>query len=253
VSLGSSDTTFVLVSGAKFSMGFWQIISDGWLLSLLRGTLMTVVLSISSMLAGLVLGVAGGMAKWARIFPLTLLVDAYTTVIRGVPELLVIFLIFFGSVQFVGEIIAALGIGNGIDSAYAFIVAVCAIGVISGAYLVEVVRSALGAIPKGHLEAAQALGLGQSRTFWRIIAPQMIRIAVPGINNVWQSTTKDTALVSVIGLQELMRIASIGANVMREPLFFFLAAAALYLLVTIVSQGVFNVIERAVRLNPKAR
>lgn len=208
---------------------------------------MTVVLSISGMLVGLLLGIAGGLTKWARIFPLTLVIDAYTSIIRGVPELLIIFLLFFGSVELVSKIVAAIGIGEGIDSAYGFIVGVCAIGIIAGAYLVEVIRSALDAIPKGHLEAAQALGLARPRIFWRIITPQMIRIAIPGINNVWQSTVKDTALVSVIGLQELMRIASIGANVLRQPLIFFLLAAALYLLITIVSQWLFNVIERAVQ------
>jgi octopine/nopaline transport system permease protein len=234
-------------------MGFWQFLSDGWVLSLLRGTLITVALSLCSMMLGLVLGVCGGLIKWARVFPLTLIVDAYTSVVRGVPELLIIFLLFFGSVELISNVAAALGIGKGIDTIYAFIVGVGAIGFISGAYLIEVIRSALASIPKGHIEAAQAVGLSRSRIFWRIIMPQMIRIAVPGINNVWQSTIKDTALISVVGLAELMRIASIGANATRQPFLFFLCAAALYFAVTLVSQAFFNVIERLVRQNTGAK
>jgi octopine/nopaline transport system permease protein len=234
-------------------MGFWQFVSDGWVLSLLRGTLITVALGLCSMALGLILGVTGGLIKWARVFPLTLIVDTYTSIVRGVPELLIIFLLFFGSVELISNVAAALGIGKGIDTAYAFIVGVGAIGFIAGAYLIEVIRSALASIPKGHIEAAQAVGLSRQRIFWRIIMPQMIRIAVPGINNVWQSTIKDTALISVVGLAELMRIASIGANATRQPFLFFVIAAVLYFAVTLVSQAFFNVIERLVRLNMGAK
>jgi octopine/nopaline transport system permease protein len=234
-------------------MGFWQFVSDGWVLSLLRGTLITVAVSLCSMVLGLIFGICGGLIKWARVFPLTLLVDVYTSIVRGIPELLIIFLIFFGSVELISNVAEALGIGKGIDTAYAFIVGVGAIGFISGAYLIEVIRSALASIPKGHIEAAQAVGLSRQCIFWRIITPQMIRIAVPGINNVWQSTIKDTALISVIGLAELMRIASIGANATRQPFLFFVIAAILYFAVTLVSQAFFNVIKRLVRLNAGAK
>lgn len=225
-----------------------ELWTDGWIGSLLRGALVTVLVSLSSIVLGLVLGTIGGLAKWGSLFPLTLLVDGYTSLVRSVPELLIIFLLFFGSVELVSNAAAFLGFLNGIDTAYAFIVGVGAIGFISGAYLVEVVRGALAAIPKGHIEAAQAVGLPRPRIFFRIILPQAARLAVPGINNVWQSTIKDTALISVVGLQELMRIASIGANATRQPFVFFFSAAAIYLGVTVLSQSLFNAVERAVRL-----
>ena len=139
------------------------------------------------------------------------LVDGYTALVRGVPELLIIYLLFFSSVEFVTKVATAFGYAGLADAGYAFIIAVIAIGAISGAYSTEVVRGALASIPQGHIEAARALGLPGLRIFRRIIAPQMLRIAVPGMNNVWQTTIKDTALVSVVGLQELMRTAFIGA------------------------------------------
>src|SRR5262249_32762819 len=123
------------------------------------------------------------------------------------------------------------------ESGYAFIIAVIAIAAISGAYSTEVVRGALAAIPRGHIEAARALGLPGWRIFRRVIAPQMLRIAIPGMNNVWQVTIKDTALVSVVGLQELMRAAFIGANTTRHPFEFYLIAAVVYLIITLISQA----------------
>jgi len=231
----------------------WQLWTEGWVLSILRGAAVTIAVSLGSMVLGLIVGVAGGLVKWGRLFPLTLLVDGYTSLVRGVPELLIIFLLFFGSVQLVSSAAAFLGFLEGIDTAYAFIVGISAIGFIAGAYMVEVVRGALAAIPRGHIEAAEAVGLTRGRIFRRIILPQMVRLAVPGINNVWQTVIKDTALISVVGLQELMRIASIGANATRQPFLFFLTAAAVYLIITLLSQAVFNVIERLVRLNVPAR
>jgi octopine/nopaline transport system permease protein len=178
--------------------------------------------------------------------------DLYTTLIRGVPELLVIYLLFFSSAEFVSKLTAAFGYG-GDDSTYGFIVGVTALGIISGAYSVEVVRGALASVPKGHIEAAHALGLSGGRIFRRIIAPQMLRLAVPGMNNVWQSTMKDTALISVVGLQELMRISSLGAGSTRQPLLFYSIAAVVYLGITVVSQVVLGVLERILNKSDKAR
>lgn len=162
------------------------------------------------------------------------------------PELLVIYLLFFGSVQFVSRIATVFGYDKLPDTAYAFLVTVFAIGSISGAYSTEVIRGALAAIPRGHIEAAVALGLPSRRIFRRIIAPQMLRIALPGLNNVWQTTIKDTALVSVVGLQELMRTAYVGAGSTRHPFIFYLAAALAYLLITAISQTGFAQVERLV-------
>lgn len=203
------------------------------------------------MLAGAVIGVICGLVKWARIFPLTLVVDAYTSLVRGVPELLIIYLLFFSSVEFVTKVATAFGYAGLAESGYAFVIAVVAIGTISGAYSTEVVRGALASIPAGHLEAARALGLPARRIFLRIIAPQMLRIAIPGMNNVWQTTIKDTALVSVVGLQELMRAAFVGAGSTRHPFIFFLIAAVVYLVITLVSQTGFDAVERLLKLRAR--
>jgi octopine/nopaline transport system permease protein len=231
--------------------GLMQVWQNGWVTAILQGAAITIAVGIVSMMAGIIIGVVCGVVKWARIFPLTLVIDVYTSIVRGVPELLIIYLLFFSSVEFVTKVASAFGYAGLADSGYAFIIAVVAIGTISGAYSTEVIRGALASIPSGHIEAARALGIPGRRIFWRIIVPQMLRIAIPGMNNVWQTTIKDTALVSVVGLQELMRIAFIGAGTTRHPLIFFLIAAVVYLLITMVSQTGFNSAERFLQLRSR--
>ncbi|MGO4563034.1 ABC transporter permease subunit [Rhizobiales bacterium 3FA27D7] len=231
--------------------GLWQVWEGGWVGAILRGAAVTIAVAVTAMLGGVVVGIACGLVKWGRIRPLTYLVDGYTALVRGVPELLIIYLLFFSSVEFVTKVATAFGYAGLADAGYAFIIAVIAIGAISGAYSTEVVRGALEAVPHGHVEAARALGLPSSRIFRRIIAPQMLRIAFPGLNNVWQTTIKDTALVSVVGLQELMRTAFIGSGTTRHPFIFYLIAAVVYLAITLVSQFGIDQAERGLRLRER--
>jgi len=234
----------------EFVLWLWE---EGWIFAILRGGLITIFVSAASMVFGLCLGTLCGAIKWKRLSPFSYLVDFYTSVVRGVPELLIIYLLFFSSVEFVTQMAAAFGYARDIDSAYPFIVAIFAVGLISGAYSTEVVRGALASIPKGHLEAAHALGLSRRRIFWRIIMPQMLRIAVPGLNNIWQTTIKDTALVSVVGLQELMRAASVGAGSTRQPLLFYLVAALVYFVITLISQFGFDRLEKIFKLDMRRK
>lgn len=231
--------------------GLLQVWEGGWVGAILRGAAVTIAVGTASMMFGLVIGTICGLIKWRKVAGLSQLVDLYTSVVRGVPELLIIYLLFFGSVEFVTQVAAAFGFTNLADAGYAFVITVTAISAISGAYSTEVIRGALAAIPNGHVEAAVALGLPGRRVFARIIAPQMMRIAFPGINNVWQTTIKDTALVSVVGLQELMRTAFIGAGSTRSPLIFYVIAALVYLLITLLSQIGFNKVEAI--LSPRKR
>lgn len=231
--------------------GLMQLWEGGWIGAILRGACMTIAVGVTSMIFGLIIGTLCGLIKWRGVLGLSQLVDLYTSVVRGVPELLIIYLLFFGSVEFVKSIATAFGYAGLADAGYPFFITVVAISAISGAYATEVVRGALAAIPKGHIEAALALGLPGRRIFARIIAPQMLRIAFPGINNIWQTTIKDTALVSVVGLQELMRTAFIGAGSTRSPLIFYSIAALVYLMITLVSQVGFNKVEAA--LSPRKR
>ncbi|EPE96107.1 ABC transporter permease [Rhizobium grahamii] len=231
--------------------GFIQIWRDGWLIAMMYGTMVTITVGALSITAGAIIGTACGILKWARVFPLTLFIDVYTSLVRGVPELLIIYLLFFSSIEFVTQVATAFGYAGLADSGYAFIIAVIAVSTVSGAYSTEVVRGALAAIPAGHIEAARALGIPGRRIFFKIILPQMLRIALPGMNNVWQTTIKDTALVSVVGLQELMRAAFVGSGNTRQPLIFFLIAAVVYLIITLVSQTGFDAGERLLRLRSR--
>ena len=232
--------------------GLAQVWTDGWFGAIAQGAAITVAVSVAAMTLGLIIGTLCGLTKWGRVPVLHWMVDGYTSVIRGVPELLIIYLLFFSSVELVTQVATAFGFAGFAQAGYAFVIAVIAIGAISGAYSTEVVRGALASIPKGHLEAARALGLPRGRIFRRIIFPQMLRIAVPGLNNIWQTTIKDTALVSVVGLQELMRTAYVGANSTRHPFVFYAIAGCVYLMITLSTQVGFDKIERLLQFRKKA-
>ena len=216
---------------------------EGWGDELLRGAAMTVVVAVLSFWLGLVIGTAAAAAKLSDSVTLRGVAATYTTVIRGVPELLVIYLFFFGSGGAVMWVARQFGYVDYIqlDS---FTIGVLAVGVISGAYSTEVIRGAFQAIPAAQIEAGRAVGMSGWTIFRRVTTPQMLRLALPGLGNVWQLTLKDTALISVTALAELMRMANVAAGSTREPFIFYLAAACLYLLMTTVSQMVFQLAER---------
>lgn len=216
---------------------------DGWGDELLRGAAMTVVVAVLSYVLGLLVGTAAAAAKLSGSWLLRSIAGAYTTVIRGVPELLVIYLFFFGSSGTIMWVARQFGYLDyiALDS---FTIGVLAVGIISGAYSTEVIRGAFQAIPVGQIEAGRAVGMSGWTIFRRITVPQMLRLALPGLGNVWQLTLKDTALISVTALAELMRMANVAAGSTREPFIFYLAAACLYLIMTTFSQTAFQVAER---------
>lgn len=161
--------------------------------------------------------------------------------IRGIPGLLVIYLLFYGSLDWVRTVAGTFGYEQAAENAYPMIVGVIAIAAISCAYSIEVIGGALQAVPAGMLEAARSLALPRMVTFFLITFPLALRIVPGGINNVWQTTIKDASLISVVGLQELMRTAAITAGIARSPLFFYCIAAAA---MTLASQTAFSRIER---------
>lgn len=212
----------------------------GWGGVLLTGAVMTLAVSVSAFLLGIVLGTAAALAKLSRHRFLRSIGIIYTTVIRGIPELLVIYLFFFGTSSLIMAIAkAAFGYAGYIE-VDAFAVAVLALGLISGAYSTEVIRGGIASVPKGQMEAATALGLRRWVIWLRILLPQAMRFALPGLANVWQLTLKDTALISVTGLAEIMRTAFVAAGATREPFLFYAAAALLYLLLTWGSSRFFS-------------
>ena len=204
-----------------------------------RATLMTVAVSLSSMALGLLIGALGAAAKLSAVAPVRWLAEGYTTVARGVPELLVIYLLFFGGNQAVMLVASVFGY-DGYIEINAFTISTVAIGMISGAYSTEVIRGAVLAVPPGQIEAAKAIGMPRVLLFRRIMLPQVARFALPGLGNVWQLTLKDTALISVTGLVEIMRQAHVAAGSTREPFTFYVVAALLYMLLSTFSNYGFQ-------------
>ena len=214
----------------------------GWGDELFIATLMTIAVSITAMLIGFLFALIFTPLKLSKNKILNFIGNSYTTVIRGVPELLVIYLFFFGGSGAVMFVASIFGYNDYIEI-NAFITGSFAIGIISGAYSTEVFRGAIQSIDKGQFEASQVLGLKKFAYFFRVIMPQMLRLAIPNLSNVWQITLKDTSLISVTGLVEIMRQSYIAAGSTRDPLFFYSFAAVLYLTLTFLSMKLINRLE----------
>jgi len=214
----------------------------GWGDELFYATLMTIAVSITAMIIGFVFAAIFTPLKLSKSKLSNFIANSYTTVIRGVPELLVIYLFFFGGSGAVMFVASIFGYNEYIEI-NAFITGAFAIGIISGAYSTEVFRGAVQSIDKGQFEAANVLGLGKFGKFFKIILPQTLRLAIPNLSNVWQITLKDTSLISVTGLVEIMRQSYIAAGSTRDPLFFYSFAAILYLMLTFLSMKLINKLE----------
>lgn len=212
-------------------MGFGP---QGWGLLLLHATLMTVGVSCAAFSLGSVIGC---LIAWARIEGnrgLQIASDVYSTVLRGIPDLLVIYLLYFGGSAALTSVAHWMG-ATGFVGVNAFGAGAIAVGIISAAYQSEIFRGAFGAIAAGELEAARAMGMPRWLMFRRIIAPQALRFALPGLGNVWQIAVKESALISVVGLTEILRQAQVGAGSTRQPFAFYITAMLLYLTLSTVS------------------
>ncbi|WP_377810260.1 ABC transporter permease subunit [Azospirillum sp. A29] len=217
----------------------------GWGRDMLAATGLTVAIAVCGFLTSVLLGALGAAALLSHLSILRAAGRLYTMVLRGIPDLLVIYLFYFGSSQ----LLALLSGGSGgFIGAPSFLTGVLAIGVVAGAYQAQIFRGAVQALSKGEIEAARAYGMSPVTLFRRIVLPQAVRHAIPGSGNIWQLVLKESALISVIGLVELMRQAQIGAGSTRQPFSFFLTAAALYLVITFLSGIAFRSLEaRATR------
>ena len=214
----------------------------GWGDELFVATLMTIAVAVTAMFIGFFFALIFTPLKLSKKKILNLIANSYTTIIRGVPELLVIYLFFFGGTGAVMFVASIFGYNEYIEI-NAFVTGAFAIGIISGAYSTEVFRGAIQSIDKGQFEAAKVLGLSKFGQFFKIILPQTLRLAIPNLSNVWQITLKDTSLISVTGLVEIMRQSYIAAGSTRDPLFFYSFAAVLYLLLTFLSMKLINKLE----------
>lgn len=201
---------------------------DGWGRLLVTAAGLTLAAALCSFAVGGVLGTAGAVLKLSSIASLRWVGIFYTTVFRGMPEILVVYLFYFGGSLALTHLMHLAGF-PGFFSLPSFVIGILAIGLVSGAYQTEVYRSAYLRLDRGQVEAGQACGMGRAVLLWRIIAPQTLRFALPALGNIWQSVLKETALLSIIGLVELLRQSTIAAGATRQPLLFYGAAAFIYL------------------------
>ena len=207
---------------------------NAYYLSILQGSLLTVAVSLCSLVVAVVLGLLGAAARLSGRPVAVAWGTVYTSVIRGIPDLVLMLLVFYGGTMGLNHLMELMGSKRTVDI-NPFVAGVLTLGFIYGAYMTETFRGAILAIPKGQSEAAWAFGMGRTQTFLRIIAPQMVRYALPGFTNNWLVLIKSTALVSLIGLKEMTYLSKQASAATRSPFEFFLFSAALFLVFTSVS------------------
>lgn len=230
-------------------MNILQLLSfgeTGWGLPLLKAAGMTVLLTLAALLVGSVFGSLVAAAKLSRRRTLRGLGDLYSILFRGIPELLVIYLFYFGGASVVSAVGHWFGAEGYIDVP-PFLVGAIAVGLISGSYQAEVYRGAFLAVAKGELEAALAIGMPRAMRVRRVLIPQILRYALPGLSNVMQMSLKDSALISVIGLIEVMRASQVAAGSTRQYFTFYIIGGIVYLILTGLSGRIFNIAEARVR------
>ncbi|MFM0341811.1 ABC transporter permease [Paraburkholderia fungorum] len=215
---------------------------DGWGVAMLQGAVVTLEISFGAFLVGIVLGLLGAFAKLSGIQPLVRIAQAYTTLCRAVPELLLILLLYFAGTDAVNLLISAVGVGP--VSVNGFAAAVIVLGIVQGAYASEIIRGAILAIPYGQIEAGRVFGARPGLVLRRVILPAMAPYALAGFANLWLILVKDSALISVVGYNELLSTAKQAAGSTREYLRYYLLVAAVYFIITSLSNILFREIER---------
>lgn len=210
----------------------------GYAASLLEGAWITLSVALLSLVVAVLLGLLGALAKLSRSVLARGIAQVYTTLIRGVPDLVLMLLVFFGGQVLVNDLAERLGHSGYIDID-PFVAGVLTIGFIFGAYLTETFRGAFLAVPPGQREAGMAFGMSRRQVLLRISGPQMMRHALPALANNWLVLIKSTAIVSIIGLADMMNRAGLAAGATREPFVFYGAVALMYLLFTSVSELFF--------------
>lgn len=218
----------------------------GWGDEMARGVFVTLELAVGAYLLGLLIGIPGAIARRSGIKGLSHVASGYSSAFRALPELVVISIIYFGGSMVAGQVLSWFG-GGGYVEVDALTAGIIALGLVQGAYQTEVFRGAFDAVPIGQWEAAQSLGLSRYSTFFKVILPQLWRLAFPGMSNLWMTVLKETALVSAIGLEDVVRSAQMAAASTRSPFIFFTAVVVAYLVITAVSNTVIAGLE--IRVN----
>lgn len=221
----------------------WDNLLYGYGHQLWLGAQVTVLLALSSLFFALLLGLFTALAKLSQSRFLVISANCYTTLIRGVPDLVLMLLIFFGGQVFVNRIVQLIGY-EGYVNVSPFLAGLVTLSFIFGSYMGETIRGAILSVPQGQLEAAYAHGMSRAQVIRRILIPLMLRHALPGISNNWQVLMKTTAFVSVIGLEDIVRKASLASNSTRLPFVFYSSVALFYLVFTLVSAFLFHYLEK---------
>jgi polar amino acid transport system permease protein len=225
--------------------GLLALEPPGWGGVLLRGLVNSIEIAIGGYTFGLLLGIGGACGKLYG-GPITRdLMECYTTIVRAVPELVLILLLYYAGTDALNYVLALAGIGQ-VDIS-GLVAGIFVIGVVQGAYTTEVLRGAIKAVPAGQIEAARAYGMSPFKVMTRVTLPAMLPYAIPGLSNLWLIATKDTALLAVVGFSELTLVTRQAAGATKAYLLFFCAAGVLYLMLTLVSDFFIKIIERRAR------
>ena len=226
----------------------WTLLSwgpEGWLDDIFNGVLVTVSLALATFPVGLIIGFFIAIAKQSDEPTMRVAGNIYTTIFRGLPELVTLFLVYFGA-QIVLQNIVQFVDPSATVSINSFVSGMIALGVVSSSYSSEVFLSAFRAIPHGQYEGGYAIGLTNGQTMRLVVLPQLVRIALPGLANLWLILLKDTALVSAVALPDILRQVGIAARVTKHAFLFYGLASLIYLLLAIISSFGVHAIERAV-------
>ena len=227
----------------------WTLVSfgdQGWGDEIARGTLVTVTLALATLPFGLLIGFFVALAKDSDEPSLRRSAEIYTTIFRGLPELLTLFIVYYG-VSILFRQVATLFVEGASIEINSFVAGMVALGLVFSSFASEAILSAFRAIPRGQYEGGFAIGLSGTQTMRLVVMPQLVRLALPALSNLWLILLKDTAYVSVIGLADILRQAGIAARVTKEAFLFFGVACLIYLVLAIVSSFALGWIERWAR------
>ncbi|MGI9483173.1 MAG: ABC transporter permease [Hyphomicrobiales bacterium] len=225
--------------------------SAGWGDELAAGALVTISLALCTLPFGLVLGFLLALARNSGVPELERAGNIFTTIFRGLPELLTILIIYIGLDMLIAEIVSMVS-----DERWElnkFVAGMIALGVVFASFSSETLLSAMKAIPEGQAEASRALGMSSFKTWRKVIMPQLIRYALPGLSNLWLVLLKETALISIIALPDLLRMTNIAVGATKEPFFFYAICCLIYLGFALLSSIVIGAIENWANKGEMAR
>ena len=235
------------MAGPALTIGTMLALSPpGWGGALLRGLLASMEIAVGGYAFGLVLGIGGACGKLYGGPIARDLLGIYTTIVRAVPELVLIVLLYYAGTDAINRLLASFGFA-GVDIS-GLAAGILVIGVVQGAYTTEVLRGAILAIPPGQIEAARSYGMMPGKVLWRITIPAMLPYALSGLSNLWLIATKDTALLAVVGFSELTLVTRQAAGATKSYFLFFCVAGVLYLALTLMSSAAIHIFDRRTRV-----